>query len=198
MRVSAPRQAGENQPVTADHRATTDVERALAASLQLLAGGDRDALQQIWDLVAVDLYGFALWATGSPADADDVVQETFVRLVRFARDVARAERPKAYLLTMARRVAIDLRRRHGRAEPLESAPLLIGCDAAPEQALDAQRASALVQRLSPKQREAVYLRHFAELTFEEIGRVLGVPAFTVASRYRLALRQLRQWMGVSP
>jgi DNA-directed RNA polymerase specialized sigma24 family protein len=44
----------------------------------------------------------------------------------------------------------------------------------------------------------VFLKHFAELTFREIGRVTGVPMFTAAARYRLALRRLRQHLRVEP
>ena len=62
--------------------------------------------------------------------------------------------------------------------------------------VDARRVSDLLARLAPKLREAVFLRHFAELTFAAAARVMGVPTFTAASRYRLALRRLRDWMGV--
>jgi RNA polymerase sigma-70 factor, ECF subfamily len=173
-----------------------DVDQELAPLLQRLASGESAALERVWDLMADQLYGFARWCARSPADADDIVQETFVRLVRFARDAARAERPKAYLLTIVRRVAIDLQRRR-RDEPIGEAPLLVARVADPVQILDAERASLLVGRLPLKQRQAVYLKHFAGLTFEEMGRVLGVPTFTAAGRYRVGMAALRRWMGLS-
>ena len=56
----------------------------------------------------------------------------------------------------------------------------------------------MLKDLPPPQREALYLRHFAGLTFAQIGRVAGVPTFTAASRYRLGIRRLRRMMGIEP
>ena len=56
-----------------------------------------------------------------------------------------------------------------------------------------QRVSRLVFRLPVVQRIAVYLHCFAGLSFREVGKATGVPTFTAASRYRLAVRKLRRW-----
>jgi DNA-directed RNA polymerase specialized sigma24 family protein len=45
-----------------------------------------------------------------------------------------------------------------------------------------------------KQRETIYLRHFAGCTFADIGRIVGVPTFTASSRYRLGVHRLRRLM----
>jgi RNA polymerase sigma factor (sigma-70 family) len=68
------------------------------------------------------------------------------------------------------------------------------CEEDPEGGLDRKRVVALTSRLSPKQREVVYLRHFEGLSFREIGEVLGIPTFSAASRHRLAMRRLRKLM----
>jgi RNA polymerase sigma-70 factor (ECF subfamily) len=167
----------------------------LSAALRALAEGDAEALDRVWTLCADDLYGLALWRTGSPADAEDAVQDVFVRLARAPRLAAAAEKPKAYLLTMAHRAAIDTLRRR-RERPSDAAPMLLAPAVDPTRAADAERASQLMHELPAAQREVVYLRHFAELTFDAIARVTGVPMFTAASRYRLALRRLRKRMGV--
>ena len=64
----------------------------------------------------------------------------------------------------------------------------------PDRAIDASRATELIGRLSKDHREVVFLRHFGDCTFKVIGAVLGIPTFTAASRYRLALRRLRKMM----
>ena len=63
-----------------------------------------------------------------------------------------------------------------------------------ERVVDARAASALLSRLPAEQREVIYLHDFADLSFREIGRVVGVPLFTAASRYRLGIGRLRDWM----
>ncbi|MCP4661923.1 MAG: sigma-70 family RNA polymerase sigma factor [bacterium] len=157
-----------------------------------------EALDRIWELAADDLYGLALWRTGSAADAEDVVQEVFVRLARAAPKLAGVRKPFAYLLSMTHRAAIDTLRGSRRREKLVEAPQLAIVDPNVEQSADAAKASALLARLPPGQREVVYLRHFEDLTFREIGGVTGVGTFTAASRYRLAIRRLRKQMGVEP
>jgi RNA polymerase sigma-70 factor, ECF subfamily len=171
------------------------VDAALLLAAESLSRGSTEALDAIWDLCARDLYGLALWRTGSIVDAEDAVQDVFLRLARSPRSLSAATRPRAYLLTMAYRAAVDLQRRR-RERPLDPKLSLIAPVVDPARAADAERASSLVQGLPPKQRTVVFLRLFAELTFQDIGRVTGVATFTASSRYRLAIRRLRRKMGV--
>jgi len=167
----------------------------LGGALRALASGDASALGRIWALCADDLYGLALWRTGCSADAEDAVQDVFVRIARSPGVVALARDPKAYLLTMVRRSAVDLFRRRREVRGV-TAPNLLVASNDPGRAADAVRASGLAAQLPPALREVVYLKHFGELTFVQIARVTGVPTFTAASRYRLALGRLRKQMGV--
>ena len=169
----------------------TALERAFGA----VAGGDLDALTALFDACADDLFGLALWRTGSREDAADVVQEVFVTLARRAGRLGHVRKPRAYLLRMAHRAAVDVVRRR-RASVELSDDLLEPTTPNPETTADAARLSGLVRRLPDAQREAVWLRHFAELSFAEIGATTGVPIFTAASRYRLGIRRLRKMLGV--
>jgi len=168
----------------------------LAGAFAAVATGDMDALDAVWEAVAADLYGLALWRTGSREDASDVVQEVFVRLASAGPRLARARDPRAYVLAMAHSAAVDLvRRRRPTVEADDAVLEPVVPD--PGTAADAARASKLVSRLPAAQREAVYLRHFAGMSFGEIGSVTGVPTFTAASRYRLGIGRLRKLMGVA-
>ena len=187
-------------PIEAGLGAESDTGRPacalLAPAFTALAAGDLDALEVIYDLCAADLFGLALWRTGSREDAADVVQELFVRLAGRGAKLWRVRDPRAYLLAMAHSAAVDvLRRRKVTVEADDAVlePVL----ADPGTAADAARASRLLLGLPPAQREAVYLRHFAGLSFAEVGDVTGVPTFTAASRYRLGIGRLRKLMGVA-
>ena len=178
--------------------ASSAADERLAATLADLAAGRLDALGTIWELTADDLFGLALWRTGNRSDAEEALQETFVRLARAAGRLPRLSNPRAYLLTVAHRAAVDVVRKRRRSDPLESAADLLAPAGDPGRGADAAHASRLLLALPPKQRETVFLRHFADLSFAEIGRVTAVPTFTAASRYRLAIRRLRGQMGVEP
>ncbi|QQR75153.1 MAG: RNA polymerase sigma factor [Holophagales bacterium] len=161
------------------------------------ADGDPDALAVLYDALSRDLYGFALWSCGSPELAEDAVQEVFCRLAaRRVRLPSRVREPRIWLLVAVRRAALDSVRRRSRDIELDERHLLAE-PTEPGPAIDAHRAARAVAELPRKLREAIFLRHFGELTFGEMGRVLGVPRFTAASRYRLGLARLRRMMGVS-
>jgi RNA polymerase sigma-70 factor (ECF subfamily) len=167
----------------------------LARSFAAVAGGDLDALGALFDACAGDLFGLALWRTGSREDAADAVQEVFVRLARTAVRLGSVRNPRAYLLRMAHSAAVDIVRQRRRT--VEATDALVEPVAEDrESASDAGRLSLLLRRLPVAQREAVWLRHFAELSFAEIGEATGVSIFTAASRYRLGIRRLRMLLGV--
>lgn len=185
-------------------RAGRSEEARTAAALRpifdRLAAGRREALGELYDLVAGRLYGLALWRTGDRADAEEVVQEVFVRLAERQGELDRVREPLAWLLTVTRRAAVDrVRRRRLRAtEDLDRCELLVAPDTAPERALDAERASEALAALPPAQREVLYLRHFGGLSFAAIAAVVKAPLFTVASRHRLGLARLRKRFEEEP
>lgn len=165
---------------------------------RMLAGGDLNALEPIWDRCSDDLYGIALYRTGSAGEAEDAVQDVFVRLARRPEALARAKNPRTYLRRMAHNAAIDVIKRRRPSESLERvAEALAGTEDSADDRIDARRAVDLLAELPAAQRETVYLRHFEGLSFREIGVVTGVPTFTASGRYRLALRKLAKGMGVS-
>jgi len=165
-----------------------------------LAGGDAGALEPLYDSVADRLYGLALWRSGSPDEAAEVVQEVFVRLAERPDRLAAVADPLRWLLSVAHNAAVDRgRRRQVRAAaPLDEASFLAAPEEDPSRPLDAARASRLLAQLPAPQRDAIYLHLYAERTFAQIGDITGVPTFTAASRYRLGLARLRRLLGRRP
>ncbi|WP_348264214.1 RNA polymerase sigma factor [Telmatobacter sp. DSM 110680] len=132
-------------------------------------------------------------------DAEDAVQETFLKLYR-NRGWERAENERAYLARVAWREAIDLRPRRSQLpvagpEPLEAdeAPSL---QPGPEQALlsasEDSMIHAMIDALPEELRVPLALSAFEELHSPEIGTILGIPEGTVRTRLQRARQILRQ------
>jgi len=170
-------------------------EEQLAGALAAIARGDTAALADVWELMARELYALALWRSGSREDAADVVQDVFVKLAKLGPGLARVARPRSYLLAMAHRAAVDRRRRRRPTVSLDEA-FLLPADGQP--AAEGCRLNLALSALPAAQREAVFLRHWGDLSWREIAAVTGVPTFTAASRYRLAIGRLRAMLGVEP
>jgi RNA polymerase sigma-70 factor (ECF subfamily) len=135
--------------------------------------------------------------TRSLADAEDVVQEAFVRYWRHQRGLPGD--PQALLITSVRRAALDLARRNGRREAreefadggLEERDGLF--ETLPGEGDERrQEIETALRRLPAEQREVLVLKIWQEFTFEQIGAALGIPPNTAASRYRYALAALRK------
>lgn len=161
--------------------------------------GDAEALARLYDLAADRLFAVALWHTGSREEAAEVVQETFVRVAEHRDRLAGVREPRWWLLAVANRLAIDrCRRQRRRTAGLEACAELVAPEADVAMAVDAARACASLAQLPGRLRAVVYLRYFGEMSFAEIGRSLGIPTFTAASRHRLAVSRLRRLLGGTP
>jgi RNA polymerase sigma-70 factor (ECF subfamily) len=131
------------------------------------------------------LYGRALGLSHS--EAEDVLQETFVALLKLEW---RPEEPEHYGLRAFRNHALNYRRRLWRrlARELESVHWF-------ERRADSSGAEAQAMRclanLPPEQREVIVLKIWHDMTFEAIGRLLEMSPNTVAGRYRYGLNKLR-------
>ncbi|MDX1631193.1 MAG: RNA polymerase sigma factor [Thermoanaerobaculia bacterium] len=192
-------EAGESlvgAPETEDRApdGSRESEGALATAMERAAGGNREALAEIYDLLADDLYNLALWRCGSAADAADAVQDVFVELARRGARLRSIRKPRSYLLKMVHRAAVKRAKGRSAEAPLEDALLVPSTTPDPRRRAEARLCNRWLARLPREQREVVLLRCFQGMTFAEIGEVTGVPKFTAASRYRLGIARLRRWM----
>ncbi|OHB83618.1 MAG: hypothetical protein A2V98_22540, partial [Planctomycetes bacterium RBG_16_64_12] len=130
-------------------------------------------------------------------DADDVLQEAFLRLARNRRKLRSVRNLAAYVFTIARNEAVRLAERK-RREPAAGEGLTADAlfDEACWDEMSQRETAELVARalgdLPPDQREVVELKTYAGLTFREIAEVTDSPQGTVATRYRTALEHLRR------
>jgi RNA polymerase sigma-70 factor (ECF subfamily) len=131
------------------------------------------------------LYGRALGLSHS--EAEDVLQETFIALLRLS---AEPEKPEHYALRSFRNRAVNHHRSLWRrvTRELESRRWF---ERTPDESPLEREAMRCLAGLPAAQREAVVLKIWHEYTFEEIGALLEVSPNTVAARYRYALKKLR-------
>lgn len=160
--------------------------------------GDAEAVALFYRRYARPVYLFACSLTRDAFRAEDVVQQSFVRLLQ--RDPAAIGSVRGLLFTIARNLVRDDVRR-GAASPALYPRLEGGGEGAAE---DAERLDALSRALNdlpPEQRETVILKIHGELTFAEIAESLDIPEATAKSRYRYALERMSAFLkdaGVAP
>jgi RNA polymerase sigma-70 factor (ECF subfamily) len=145
------------------------------------------------------LYGTAYRMTRNAHDAEDLVQETFLRAYRAFDRFAAGTNIRAWLYTILHRVRTDAFRRAARSPstvelagdgPAVSAPQ----DALARGGEDIERALAALPEAF---RTAVILRDVEDFTYDEIAKILAVPIGTVMSRIHRGRALLRQALGGS-
>ena len=160
----------------------------------------------LYDRFASRIYGLGVVMLGNHPAAQDLVQDTFVKLWRTAeRYDPQRGRLETWVLLTARSLAIDaLRRRVLESRSLQSVGVQPENDPEPlpdEQAAVADlsaRARRAMGVLPPEQRSALELAYFGGRTTAEVAALEGIPQGTVKSRIRAALLRLRAEMAKEP
>lgn len=177
-----------------------DDEKRLVTRMR---AGDGEAMRALVGCYHRPLFAFVYRLTDDHALADDVVQETFIRMTRQGGIVP--DNLRAWLFTVARNLVYDYFRSAAyRREQMtdfahESETLAVDDGMMEQMAMAAdQRADvvALLHLLSTPQREVVILRFYHDMPLHEIAEVMGAPLGTVKSRLFLALRRLKEGLQV--
>jgi RNA polymerase sigma-70 factor (ECF subfamily) len=162
---------------------------------------ERDRFRRLVDDHGAAVLGLLRRLCRNPHDADDLFQETAVRVWRNRAAMPVLRSPRGWLMTIAYRVFLDL---HARRPALAAVPLLDEADAPAHAGADADPAGraeaaesgravrAAVETLSPPLRDVVALHYTGGLSLREVAGALGISVGTAKSRLNAALEQLRR------
>jgi RNA polymerase sigma-70 factor, ECF subfamily len=181
----------------------------LADTIARAQRGDAAAFDTLIDGYADRLYGYFYRTTGSRHDAEDLLQDLFIRLVRAIGAYQHEGRFEAWLFRMAANLARDRIRQISRSrrlglasadnysEALERQPA--GGDPDPSAPMGRAEQVDQLQRaldgLPQAEREVVMLRHFSQLSFRQIAETMGTPIGTALARAHRGLARLREQLG---
>ena len=174
--------------------------------------GDPLALSALVDAYASRVFGLLFRLTSSREVAEDLTQETFLRLVRTIGEYEHSGKFESWLFRIAANLARDRGRQHrrrGAAVPLDVPPGSGGPAAVERPDIGSPDPSAVLAEdeerdrlgrcldsLPELDREILLLRHFSDLSFREIAALLRVPIGTALARAHRAIGRLREEFGV--
>jgi len=173
--------------------------------------GTPEGFKHLIERYARPLYVFIARMTNRPDEAEDISQETFVKVWKTLERYKLTGTFKAWIYTIARNTALDhLRKKKipvfsdfedaaGKNTFLES---LSDPDTLPATLIEKAERKGLVGKalaeLSPEDKEILTLHYAEDMTFDAIGEIVGKPLNTVKSRHRRALGKLREFLEKQP
>ena len=182
-----------------------DAQR-LRATIASAQAGSADAYRELLKAYGQRLYGYFVRATGRHHDAEDLVGELFLRLVRQLGKYDDRGRFEPWLFRIAANMVRD-RFRRSKTRPAavslsaenESGKALVDQLPGHEEDVDADMLAAenteglheALQRLDETTREMILLRYFGEMTFKELAENFQCPLGTVLARVHRGLKALR-------
>jgi len=170
--------------------------------------GDESSFYEIVTRYTNPLYNFIARLIYDREEAHDLTQEVFVRVWKNIKSFDRQRSFKTWIFSIARNLAIDRLRKH---KAIQFSDILFATDAPYEETLAdtellpdelfsrtelTQELERAFKKIHPAHVEIILLHLVEEMTFEEIGQVLGEPMNTIKTRYRRALAHLRKELSV--
>jgi len=155
-------------------------------------GGDAEAYGELVVRHQRVLYNVALRMTGNREDAQDITQVAFIKAYQKLASFDRSRKFFSWVYRILWNEALNHIQRRPRHDPLEDE--MPAESALPDRESEANEASALIQEaiqeLPADYRQVILLRHFAQLSYQEMSRVIELPEKTVKSRLFTARRLL--------
>jgi RNA polymerase sigma-70 factor, ECF subfamily len=170
--------------------------------LAAVARGDQAAFERLYEATRAKLYGVLLRILGTPELADDVMQETYLKVWKTAGSFdPTIASPITWMVAIARNRAIDIVRRKGHAS-IEETPeaMNVAADTPPplarrEMTEELRRLLSCLGKLDPEKQRIVLLAYYSGWSREQLARKLDIPVNTIKTWLRRSLLEIRQCMG---
>ena len=160
--------------------------------------GDPEPLAVLFERYQVPLYNYFVRLCGQASTSEDLVQEVFLRVLKYKHTFKGQGQFRAWLFQIARSARADHYRKHGREVELseEAQDMLTSPHPGAHDLLEDEQRAALVRaaldRLPEAKREVLVLSRFQNLRYHEIARTLGCAEGTVKVRVHRAMKDLRE------
>ena len=165
-----------------------DLETCLAG----IAAGEKAALARFYEQTYAAAYGLAVSILQNRQDAEDVVQDTYLKIWQAADCYQAQGRPRAWMLAIVRNTALMRLRQARRTVSLDGEDWNLWADEPAVSPEDRLLLSALLGQLGEEDRQIVVMHALAGLKHREIAAMLGMGLPAVMSRYSRGMKKLRR------
>lgn len=166
-------------------------KRDLDNAIYGIANGEEGALRSLYELSSSAIYAYALTVTGNCYDAQDVMQDTFIKVYDAAPNYISQGKPMSWLLRIAKNLCFDKFRQQARQTNISDEQLEQQLCATDADATDRLVVMSCLRQLDRDERTIVVMHAVGGVKHREIAAELNLPLNTVLSKYRRALVKLQ-------
>lgn len=161
--------------------------------IERIAQGDQEAFHKLYEETSSLVFGYALSILKDKHKAEDVMQDTYIKVYSNAGSYTGKGKPMAWILTITRNFAL-MNFRQKQHENIDDDQYQTIYDMPHIHSENKMLVDHLLSRLSDEEREIVMLHAMSELKHREIAALTGLPLSTVLSKYNRAIAKLREFM----
>ncbi len=166
-------------------------EKELKKLLIELKTNHKETIEKIYTQYNKIVYGIAFSLLKNKEDAEDIVQTVFSKLYEMDKNKLPTQKEASWLYTVTKNEVLTFLRKKGNDVDLENIYDLESTDNEINKIIEQENYNQLISRLSNKEKEIISLKILANLSFEEIGRLLNQPTSTVKWRYYKSVHTLK-------
>ena len=154
-----------------------------------MANGDRQAMEQLYRAAGPGVYAYALSILKNSHDAEDILQETFLKVFQNATSYRSQDKPMAWILTITRNLCFRRLRQRQQTTGASTEDFVLHNSAVSSD--DKLIIEACMTVLSVEERQIVVLHAVSGFKFREISKMLSLPLSTVISKYNRSLKKMK-------
>ena len=156
-----------------------------------ISQGNKDSLSVIYRAYGKMVYSVAYQIVNNLSDAEDVLQEVMLNVVKYAHTYRQGTNPKAWIMSITRSCALDVVKKRINATPIDDLDYLLTDSGDNIDEMLAVREA--LNKLDEQDRMILNLKLHIGLSHKEIASVMGVNVFAVQKRYQRALSRFKKY-----
>lgn len=160
-----------------------------------LASGDNEALDILYELIKDDIYAFALSKVKSKMDAEDIMQDTFLRIYENSKLYQSSGKPMSWIFTIEINIINRFYQIKSRSELIDEEVSLDNISSNTNESelmIKNDYLNRLLNKLDIEEREIISLHIVSDLRFREISKILNKPLSTVLNKYNRAIKKIKK------
>ena len=163
-----------------------------------LANGDIDAMNLLYETIKKDVYAFALSKVCNKYDADDIFQDTFIRIYENAKLYSPIGRPLSWIFAIEANVINRYYQLKNKRETIDLDQVINivletnGENKENDNSISDEFLKSLLKKLTDIEREIISLHIVSELKFREIAELLNMSLSTILSKYNRAIKKIKK------